>query len=918
MTLNRRHEQKHLTPASLTVLTAAALVLPGLMQAADEDGVDFQYSHYQEGKRNLYGMAYDQNTAASNPQKLPNNLNPIEVDTIHGSARFKLTDRIKFAFNYTQDTWSGATPIGTMPVMGNGNGARYLVDDSNKITGISGASPYANTFTTVFMVKNLRDFYLSSYDPDKEALVIGDKYNQLTHVLSYASPETRKQGDFKLSYEWDEAALDIGGGISIENDYESRFGNIGGRFDFNQKQTTLNWGVSYTNSDTYATLDPDALPFITTLHYDDSFMNPFYDDKTGQFIYTEEFVEPLAGSGAVKSLWSFNAEGIPSRSGAILYGNRQDWGNQLGLTQVLGKNAVLVLDFGYTRSTGYLGNPYKVVYGPVDPSMPAYLDPKTGTYSLTELRAFLESRPGERNLFTWHIGYDRFIEPLNAVIHADYSFAHDDWGINAHTFEADWVQPLTAGWTVTPRIRYYSQSAADFYTHLIYSIGEPVYDNQGNISRFNITKPFPMYYSSHQRLSGFGALSGGVTIAKQFSKGVSLETGIEYYTHQGGLKIGGGGEDKFADYDFWVANAALKVKLDALNAPGSNYERHRGHSHHSGSPAGVMFDHTLPEAGDFMVGYRFMRNEQAGDMLRGSHSVSLATANLNGCAGQECAVTPKFMSMNMHMLDLMYAPTDWLTLMLMPQWLDMDMTMAANPNVTITAGHGGHSGHGHQTGGIGDFGAYALFKVLDHTNHHLTVSLGGTAPTGDVDIVQRKTGITPIYSLPIHYGMQLGSGTWDFKPALTYTGNYDQFLWGAQANATIRLEDSNESGFAFGDIVQGMAWGGFKWTDWLATTVRCVYTAQGAIRGSYPVPTESPNIFPPAPFLPQHIGPFDFPANYGGSYADLGLGINVNIPNGSFAGNTLKFEWLQPVYTNFNGYQPDRNYALNFTWSYGF
>jgi Protein of unknown function (DUF3570) len=79
--------------------------------------------------------------------------------------------------------------------------------------------------------------------------------------LSYASPETRKQGGFKLSYQWDRVALDIGGGISVENDYESRFGNVGGHFDFNQKQTTVNWGGSYTNSNTNATLDSDGLLF---------------------------------------------------------------------------------------------------------------------------------------------------------------------------------------------------------------------------------------------------------------------------------------------------------------------------------------------------------------------------------------------------------------------------------------------------------------------------------------------------------------------------------------------------------------------------------------------------------------------------------------------------------------------------------
>ena len=116
------------SPLSLQALTAAALVLPGLMMpnahAAEDDSVDFQYSHYQEGKRDIYGYGLIDNTIS----KLPQNLNPIEVDSVHGSGRFTLTDRIKFAFNYTQDTWSGATPIGTAPALSGGTSPRFNRD----------------------------------------------------------------------------------------------------------------------------------------------------------------------------------------------------------------------------------------------------------------------------------------------------------------------------------------------------------------------------------------------------------------------------------------------------------------------------------------------------------------------------------------------------------------------------------------------------------------------------------------------------------------------------------------------------------------------------------------------------------------------------------------------------------------------
>ena len=907
----KKPQRLNRTQTSLSALTTAALVLPVLLQttahAAEEDSVDFQYSHYQEGKRDIYG------SGLNGIEKLPQNLNPIEVDSVHGSGRFTLTDRIKFAFNYTQDTWSGATPIGTAPALSGGNNPIFNRDSEGKVIAITGASPLAGAgagLSPLFFSRNLKNIYPAVYDPSQDIYVPGTQNNQLTDVLSYASPETRNQGDFQLSYGWDEAALDIGGGISVENDYESSFANLGGRLDFNQKKTAFNWGVSYTNSDTFATLDPDGLPFFDTTAYDNS---QFITDDGGKTI----FIEPQVAAGYVESNWVFDEAQSTINRTAMLHGNRQDWGSQLGLTQVLGKDALLSLNLNYTRSTGYLANPYKVVYGHTVFFKPGQELGEEVLYTGNG-GAFLEIRPDERNLFNWHLGYDHYIEPLDAALHFDYSFAHDDWGINAHTFEADWVQPLGAGWTVTPRIRYYSQSSADFYTTGIFQ----TFEGDFNSGVFQQTSYFPKFYSSDQRLSGFGTLSGGVTVNKQFAKGVSLETGFEYYTHQGNLKLGGGGEQDFADFDYWVANAALKVNLGALDAGGGSHDGHGEHHHHSNSPAGVMFDHTLPKAGDFMVGYRYMRSQQAGDLLFGSHPVSIDTVRAEGCNGKECAVTPDFMAMNMHMLDLMYAPTDWLTLMLMPQWMDMNMTMTPNPNVQLTGGHGGHSAaHAHQTGGIGDFGAYALFKAFDNPNHHLTLSLGGTAPTGDVDIVLRKTSVNPVDDQLIHYGMQLGSGTWDFKPALTYTGNMDNFLWGAQANATVRLEGKNESGYRLGDIFQGSVWGGYNWTNWLATTVRGVYTWQdrihGAIRPSQAQVTD-PNTGELVPFVPQHIGPFDFPGNYGGQFVDLGLGVNVTVPSGAFQGNTLKFEWLQPLHTDYNGYQLDRDYTLNFTWGYGF
>jgi Protein of unknown function (DUF3570) len=877
--------------ASLHTLTTAALLLPGLLspivQAAEGDEVDFQYSHYQEGKRNISSVVSDPQTGENTVSGIKNVLNPIEVETLHGSARISLTDRVKFAFNYTQDTWGGATPIATAPAAFGGNSQLFSANGDTVV----GASPYLQGANQVLLDSKLNPVqYVLPFDTTSGLI----KTNQLTHTLASASPETRKQGDFKLSYEWDEAALSLGGGISLEDDYESRFGNIGGRWDLNQKLTTLNLDLSYTNSDTRATLDHDSYPYIDSTAY----------KLNGQ-------LETLRNQ--------------PNSN--ILNGNRQDWATHFGVTQILNKNALVGADVSYTRSTGYMANPYKavnVVF--IDPDQ--QFDAPPGGFQ-GQLRALLEKRPDVRN--QWNLGgrYVQYINELDAALHFDYHFSADDWGIQAHTFEADWVQPLGSGWTVTPRVRYYSQDAADFYTPWL--VSQQAYKQQFDANGKPAGLPYdprklPENYSSDQRLSGYGALSGGVTVTKQFAKGLSLETGFEYYTHQGSFKLGGGGEAAYADFDYWVANATLKVNLATLSQGGGS-SPHAGHEHHNHgvhAPAGVMFDHMLPKAGDFMVGYRYMYGNQGGKLLHGSDSVGDRAIVANGCGANPCFVKPASMTMNMHMLDIMYAPTDWLTLMLMPQFMDMGMTMnrldsapfddVANNNVGNPVNPNGeplnigqhithHVQNGHETGGIGDLGMYALFKVFDNGIHHVHATAGLSAPTGDVDNQLRRNH--QVDGGFIHYGMQLGSGTWDFKPSLTYTGHLDQFSWGAQANGTVRMEAKNKSGYSLGDMFQATAWGSYNLTNWLTASVRGVYTLQGGLNGKFNG-------------LINQFGPMDYPANHGGKYWDVGFGLSAVVPSGDLAGNRISVEWLQPVEDNVNGYQLERDGALSATWNLAF
>lgn len=891
------------TRPSLRAFTLAAMALPGLGTngAAADDGnaIDLTYGHMREGSRDVYTMDYDASTNDySTKAKLRVPLRPIEVDSLHGSARLSLGARTRLSIDFDQDTWSGATPVSTAPV----------VLGTNSNNPVSGASPLVRDTARNFFLDRALNFYGSrGYDLNTGQLIPGSRDNQLVHTLSSASQETRKQLAAKLFYDWDEAGASVGIGVSNEPDFESRFVNLGGRLDFNQKLTAVSAGLSYTESRTAATFDPDAAPYISTEGYEVAVFDPL----SGNVRYDQ-----VPGAGRIYT--TRDDQGF--LTGVKIRGKRQDFGVRAGLTQILGRNNVVDFGVGYTRSEGYLSNPYKLVTHIVVAPTPEELlaDRFYGFFG-----SILEKRPESREQFDWSIAYKHYLEPLRAALHLNYQYSHDTWGIRAHQLGARWVQPIGTTWTVTPQLRYYTQSAADFYHP--YVIDAFVFDINGQpiddpLNRLRL----PSHYSSDHRLSAYGTLSVGLSVRKQLLRGVAVDIAYEHYRHGGGLKLGGGGEAAFADFSYWSISAGIKVDLDraALNEPagagsprGDATAAHGDHRmHRAPAPAGVMFDHVLPHRGDMMVGYRFSHSRQSGSILHGAHSVGVDVMAANGCAGQPCQLAPDQMTMNMHMLELMYAPSDNLTLMLMPQWMDMRMGMLP---LAQPAG-GGHAhaatSHEHSTGGLSDTGLYALYGLFDDSRHRINVSVGVTAPTGDVGIKLRKTATTPVYDQYIHYGMQLGSGTWDLQPAITYSGSAGNWLWGAQLTGTVRLEKRNDSGFAFGNILQASTWAGYTWSQWLSTTLRGVFTSQGPIRGSYPASTgtvNNPNTGSPIPFVPDHIGPFDFPGNYGGRYVDIGLGASAQFS----PTNRLGVEWLLPAYRNINGYQLDRKGAVAVTWS---
>ena len=182
----------------------------------------------------------------------------------------------------------------------------------------------------------------------------------------------------------------------------------------------------------------------------------------------------------------------------------------IGITQVVSPNDTVQANFYYARQSGYLTDPYKAIYG-------------------------IDQRPDSRDQLAVLLRWNHYFEGLKASLRTSYRFYDDDWEIRAHTGTIEWAQELPYGLTLTPSIRYTTQSAAYFYY-------DPVYDSTAGA-------PFPPgyfsnpngFYTSDTRLSAFGGITPGLKLAKSFAGGWTIDGKAEYYEQRADWRLGGDG-----------------------------------------------------------------------------------------------------------------------------------------------------------------------------------------------------------------------------------------------------------------------------------------------------------------------------------------------------------------------------------------
>ncbi|PTQ90447.1 DUF3570 domain-containing protein [Agitococcus lubricus] len=245
----------------------------------------------------------------------------------------------------------------------------------------------------------------------------------------------------------------IGGGISSEFDFKSLSLNGAISKDINNKNTTLSAGLN---------LELDSL-------------NPVGGKPTAFSAMTANSKEGNDNKTVIDALF--------------------------GVTQVINRKTIMQWNYSLSTSSGYHTDPYKVL---------SLVDGTTG-FATDYL---YENRPDSRtrhSLF-WQTKYHL----TEDVIDVSYRFMTDDWGINSHTLDLRYRYELGNDSYLEPHLRFYTQSAADFYRYFLVH-----------------GQALPEFASADPRLGEFDATTFGIKYGKKLSKDREFSVRVEQYSQSG-------------------------------------------------------------------------------------------------------------------------------------------------------------------------------------------------------------------------------------------------------------------------------------------------------------------------------------------------------------------------------------------------
>ncbi len=172
---------------------------------------------------------------------------------------------------------------------------------------------------------------------------------------------------------------------------------------------------------------------------------------------------------------------------------------------MLARGTLFQLNYVCSRAAGYMTNPYKII------SIVNETTGSTGDYD-----SVFENRPRTRDMNALYAQLNQSVG--KGVAYISYRYFQDDWDIRAHTFDVKYRRPLGERLFVQPHVRYYQQTAANFYRSML-----------TNTEASNL----PQYASADYRLAELHTTSVGIKIGYRQQAGGEFSARLEVVRQQG-------------------------------------------------------------------------------------------------------------------------------------------------------------------------------------------------------------------------------------------------------------------------------------------------------------------------------------------------------------------------------------------------
>ena len=307
-------------------------------------------------------------------------------------------------FNATFDALSGASPNGALPSR-----------SSQTFTGPSGKASHAYTIAP----------------------------GQLPSDPNYSDTRFAAGGNWTLPLTRVDN-LSVGGKFSVEDDFVSVTADASIAHDFNDKNTTLSFGI-YNEFD--------------SLH-------------------------PIGGAPVAGSDYALSEKQTGGKS-------KDGVGALLGITQVMTRTWLTEFNLSVDRFKGYLNDPYKIT---------SIIDSAGNTTGYE-----FESRPDQR---TRKSAYWENRVALSSQLSTGLSLRYmsDDWGVRSDTAQLHlrWSWSNRERY-IEPTFRWYRQTAADFYTPFIMDTAKQSTDFESADSRLGAFRALTYGVKYAQKLPGLGS-----------------------------------------------------------------------------------------------------------------------------------------------------------------------------------------------------------------------------------------------------------------------------------------------------------------------------------------------------------------------------------------------------------------------------